>query len=147
MTFGYRAFLDIFMETSRWKCHQMLNSWHLGIELFWTFSWKNWHGMLNPESDHLGIELFWTFSWKHPAETDMGCLICDIWVSSFFWHFHLKNPDKIWHRMLTFMTFGYLQFFWHFHGKIYIKMTSAASLRNHATHEKTWNWSTSSFIL
>ena len=28
--------------------------------------------------------------WKKPYKNDIGCLIHDIWVSSFFWHFHGK---------------------------------------------------------
>ena len=37
---------------------------------------------------------FWTFSWKNPDKNDIGGLIHDIWVSSFFGHFHGKNPDE-----------------------------------------------------
>ena len=63
----------------------MPNSWHLGIELFLPFSWKN------PDKKGIGCLiydiwvsiLFWHLHGKI-QKNDMGCLICDIWVSSFF---------------------------------------------------------------
>ena len=142
MTFGYRVFFDISMEKSRYKWHRMLNLWHLGIELFLTFSWKNpekWHRRHN--LCHLGIELFLTFSWKNLDKNDIGRWIHDIWVSSFFWRF-MERPIQNWHWMLNlwhlgielFLTFPWKNpyktnigcwicdiwvssFFWHFRGK------------------------------
>ena len=45
---------------------------------------------------HLGIELFLTFSWKNRDKNDIRGLMHDIWVSSFFWHsglHHLTSAD------------------------------------------------------
>ena len=46
----------------------------------------------------------------NPCKNDIGCLIPDIWVSSFFSHFHGKIHLKMTPEA-SFVTFGYRAFF------------------------------------
>ena len=43
---------------------------------------------------HLGIEPFFDIFMENSRKNDIGCLICDIWLSTFVLTFLWTNPDK-----------------------------------------------------
>ena len=59
MTFGYRACLDVFMEKY--------------IKVTWDANFVTF-----------GYPAFFHIFMENPDKNDIGCLILDIWVSSFF---------------------------------------------------------------
>ena len=84
----------LFIQISISKGCEMLNPWHFGTEIFWSFLWKK------PYNNDIGClihdiwvsSFFWQFHGKNHYKNDIGCPIPDIWVSSFFWYFQWKNP-------------------------------------------------------